>query len=61
MGVKDEDIDTILAKTSLTDKAHIALAGNSICVPVMEAIFNEFFQEYKEEQVTADDEDFSWN
>jgi hypothetical protein len=30
-------------------------------VPVMEAIFNEFFQEYKMTEVPADDEDFSWN
>lgn len=61
MGVSDQDIDTILSKTTLSDKSHIALAGNSICVPVMEAIFNEFFQEYKMTEVPADDEDFSWN
>ena len=47
MGVKDEDIDTILSKTNLSHRAHVALAGNSICVPVMEAIYNEFFNEYK--------------
>ena len=46
MGVKDEDIDLLLT-TSLSTKQHIALAGNSICVPVMEAIFNEFLSEYK--------------
>jgi DNA (cytosine-5)-methyltransferase 1 len=47
MGVKDEDIDTILSKTNLSHRAHVALAGNSICIPVMEAIYNEFFNEYK--------------
>ena len=47
MGVKDEDIDTILTKTNLSHRAHVALAGNSICIPVMEAIYNEFFNEYK--------------
>jgi len=46
MGVKDEDIDLLLS-TSLSTKQHIALAGNSICVPVMEAIFTEFLSEYK--------------
>jgi len=45
MGVKDSDIDVMLT-TSLSTRAHIALAGNSICVPVMEAIFSEFFVDY---------------
>ena len=45
MGVKDEDIDNLLT-TSLTTKQHVALAGNSICVPVMQAIFEQFFTEY---------------
>ncbi len=45
MGVKDEDIDTLLT-TSLSTKQHIALAGNSICVPVMQAIFEQFFTDY---------------
>jgi DNA (cytosine-5)-methyltransferase 1 len=51
MGVKEEDIDKLLS-TSLTTNNHIALAGNSICVPVMEAIFTEFLGEYitKEEK-----------
>jgi DNA (cytosine-5)-methyltransferase 1 len=43
MGVREEDIDKML-KTSLTDSQHKALAGNSICVPVLMAIFNIFFQ-----------------
>jgi DNA-cytosine methyltransferase len=46
MGLKDKDIDKLLT-TSLTTKQHIALAGNSICVPVMQAIFEQFLQEYK--------------
>ena len=45
MGVREEDIDKLLS-TSLTTNNHIALAGNSICVPVMEAIFTEFLGEY---------------
>jgi len=45
MGVREEDIDKLLS-TSLTTKNHVALAGNSICVPVMEAIFTEFLGEY---------------
>ena len=45
MGVKDTDIDKLLT-TSLSTKQHIALAGNSICVPVMQAIFEQFFTEY---------------
>jgi site-specific DNA-cytosine methylase/intein/homing endonuclease len=45
MGVKDVDIDNLLT-TSLTTKQHVALAGNSICVPVMQAIFEQFFTDY---------------
>lgn len=45
MGVKDEDIDKIIS-TNLTLRNHQFLSGNSICVPVMEAIFKEFFVEY---------------
>jgi DNA (cytosine-5)-methyltransferase 1 len=48
MGVKEEDIDKLLS-TSLSNTAHVSLAGNSICVPVMEAIFSEFFSEYIKE------------
>jgi DNA (cytosine-5)-methyltransferase 1 len=43
MGIKEEDIDRMFT-ASLTDKQHKALAGNSICVPVLMAIFNIFFQ-----------------
>ena len=49
MGVREEDINLLLT-TSLSNTAHVALAGNSICVPVMEAIFSEFFSEYMEEK-----------
>ena len=45
MGVRDEDIDLLLT-TSLSTKGHVSMAGNSICVPVMEAIFSEFFGDY---------------
>jgi site-specific DNA-cytosine methylase len=61
MGVKDEDIDNLLT-TSLSTKQHVSLAGNSICVPVMQAIFNQFLSDYKNDDVeTAElgnDEDF---
>jgi DNA-cytosine methyltransferase len=43
MGIREEDIDRMFT-ASLTDKQHKALAGNSICVPVLMAIFNIFFQ-----------------
>jgi DNA-cytosine methyltransferase len=46
MGVRDNDIEKLLT-TNLSNRHHLALAGNSICVPVMEAIFNQFLQEYK--------------
>ena len=54
MGVRDQDIDKMLT-TSLSTRAHISLAGNSICVPVMEAIFSEFFSEYIQEPTVSTD------
>ena len=42
MGIKDQDINRMFT-TSLTDQQHKALAGNSICVPVLMAVFSEFF------------------
>jgi DNA (cytosine-5)-methyltransferase 1 len=42
MGVKENDID-LMFQTSLSENQHLALAGNSICIPVLEAIFYEFF------------------
>lgn len=59
MGIKDADIDLMLT-TKLSTNQHIALAGNSICVPVMQAIFEQFLGEYKkvEEVDLEKDEDF---
>lgn len=53
MGVKDADIDNLLT-TTLSTKQHIALAGNSICVPVMQAIFNQFLSDYKNETTAVE-------
>lgn len=60
MGIKDEDIDCLLS-TKLSTNQHIALAGNSICVPVMQAIFDQFLGEYKKtEEISLEkDEDFT--
>jgi DNA-cytosine methyltransferase len=46
MGLKDCDIDKLLT-TKLSTNQHVSLAGNSICVPVMSAIFDKFFVDYK--------------
>jgi DNA (cytosine-5)-methyltransferase 1 len=54
MGVKEDDIDLLLS-TPLSTKAHVALAGNSICVPVMEYIFLEFLANY----ITKEETDLS--
>ena len=43
MGIQEYDINKML-ETSLSEKQHVSLAGNSICVPVLEAIFQEFFK-----------------
>ena len=45
MGVKDLDIDKIL-EVNINWKAHIRLAGNSICVPIMVELFKTFLGEY---------------
>jgi hypothetical protein len=37
---------------------HIALAGNSICVPVMMALFEQFFSEYKIVETTSNLENY---
>jgi hypothetical protein len=57
MGVREEDIDKLLS-TSLTTNNHIALAGNSICVPVMEAIFTEFLGEYITSEFKKEENNF---
>jgi hypothetical protein len=49
MGVKENDIDRLLS-VGLANNTHIALAGNSICVPVMENIFKVFFCDYENEK-----------
>ena len=55
MGVKDEDIDLILNNTNFSHRIHVSLAGNSICVPVMSAIFSFVFESYKNNNlITAD-------
>jgi hypothetical protein len=43
MGIQEDDINKML-NTTLSEKQHVSLAGNSICVPVLEAIFTEFFK-----------------
>jgi hypothetical protein len=45
MGIKEHDINLMLT-VDISDTKHIALAGNSICVPVMEELFKEFFSEH---------------
>lgn len=52
MGVKDDDIDNLLT-AKISTIQHIALAGNSICVPVMMALFEQFFSEYKIVETTS--------
>jgi DNA (cytosine-5)-methyltransferase 1 len=42
MGVKDFDIDKVLS-SNLSNKSHYFLTGNSICIPVMQAIFKHVF------------------
>lgn len=43
MGFKDIDY-TKMAKAGITDKQICSLAGNSICVPVLEAIFRQLIE-----------------
>lgn len=45
MGFQDTDYDK-MSKSGLTDKQISALAGNSICVPVLEHIFTALFRQY---------------
>lgn len=45
MGFRDEDY-TKMVKSGLTDNQIASLAGNSICVPVLEHIFAEIFNQY---------------
>jgi DNA (cytosine-5)-methyltransferase 1 len=43
MGIREDDIDTLLNNPLLTKINHQSVCGNSICVPIMEAIFRTFF------------------
>ena len=45
MGFRDVDYEKMV-KSGLTDKQIAALAGNSICVPVLERIFGCIFRQY---------------
>jgi hypothetical protein len=45
MGFRDVDYEKMV-KSGLTDKQIAALAGNSICVPVLEKIFGCIFRQY---------------
>ena len=45
MGFRDEDYSKMVA-SGLTDKQIALLAGNSICVPVLEHIFMALFEQY---------------
>lgn len=47
MGFRDSDYENMV-KSGLTDKQISLLAGNSICVPVLEHIFNAVFEQYPE-------------
>ena len=47
MGFRDVDYEK-MAKAGLTDKQISLLAGNSICVPVLEHIFDAAFRQYPE-------------
>jgi DNA (cytosine-5)-methyltransferase 1 len=43
MGIKDEEIEKML-EVDLKENQHSSLAGNAICVPVLEALFKSFFK-----------------
>jgi site-specific DNA-cytosine methylase len=47
MGFRDEDYDKMI-KAGLTEAQIAKLAGNSICVPVLEHIFKSLFAQYPE-------------
>lgn len=47
MGFRDDDYENMV-KSGLTDAQIATLAGNSICVPVLEHIFTGIFQQYPE-------------
>ena len=45
MGFRDDDYEKMV-KAGLTNTQIIKLAGNSICVPVLEHIFESIFKQY---------------
>ncbi len=47
MGFRDEDYEKMI-KSGLTEKQISHLAGNSICVPVLEHLFDAIFTQYPE-------------
>ena len=47
MGFRDDDFEKMI-KAGLTEKQISLLAGNSICVPVLEHIFSAVFKQYPE-------------
>ncbi len=47
MGFRDDDYEKMV-KAGLTEKQIASLAGNSICVPVLEHIFSAIFTQYPE-------------
>ena len=47
MGFRDSDYENMV-RSGLTDKQISHLAGNSICVPVLEHIFKAIFEQYPE-------------
>lgn len=55
MGIKEDDIEKMLS-VNLSSKTHSGMAGDSICVPVMVAIFNVFFSEKKNMAVITNHE-----
>ena len=47
MGLKDDDIDKIqqagISNTEISNTQQYKMAGNSICIPVLEYIFKQLF------------------
>ena len=46
MGLHEDEIDEL--DKVISNNTEIKLAGNSIVIPVLEAIYFEFFKDYKE-------------
>ena len=52
MGLSETDIDKI-QQTGISNSQQYKLAGNSICVPVLEGIFRNLFLEYEEDKTPS--------